>query len=150
MPKMMHSIYSLYSQPTLKAIKDARCVTRIHNKVSETFSDRKIYLNTSFRLPVCSLRQVKCRTLRLAVESWYFNKFYAPENVSEAEKLVKTFVEHIERAALFCTTPTPYNTFVILYYFQTAVTLIPASRCDQLHGPSSRSLSYITHLTWSA
>ena len=28
-------------------------------KVSETFSDCKIYLNTSFGLPVCSLRQVK-------------------------------------------------------------------------------------------
>ena len=41
------------------SLKNVTCATRIHNKVSETFSDRKIYLNTSFRLPVCSLRQVK-------------------------------------------------------------------------------------------
>jgi hypothetical protein len=31
----------------------------INIKVSEAFSDRKIYLNTSFWLPVCSLRRVK-------------------------------------------------------------------------------------------
>ena len=36
---------------------DAR--TRIHDKFLKTFSDRKFYFNTSFRLPVCSLRQVK-------------------------------------------------------------------------------------------
>jgi hypothetical protein len=35
------------------------CLEAEGTKVSETFSDRKIYLNTSFRLPVCSLRQVK-------------------------------------------------------------------------------------------
>jgi hypothetical protein len=40
-------------------IKNARCATGIHNKISETFSDRKFIKNTSFRLPVCSLRKVK-------------------------------------------------------------------------------------------
>ena len=36
-------------------IKNARCATRIHNKFLKTFSDGKIYFNTSFRPPVCSL-----------------------------------------------------------------------------------------------
>ena len=38
-------------------IKNARCATKTRNKVSETFPDRKIYLNSSFRRPVCSFRQ---------------------------------------------------------------------------------------------
>ena len=34
-----------------KYFKNARCMTRIHNKFLKTFSDRKIYINMSFRLP---------------------------------------------------------------------------------------------------
>ena len=37
-------------------LKNATCTTRIHNKFLKTFSNCKIYLNTSFRQPVCSLR----------------------------------------------------------------------------------------------
>ena len=41
------------------AIRWVRVCSIVIFKSLKTFSDRKIYFNTSFRLPVCSLRQVK-------------------------------------------------------------------------------------------
>ena len=55
-------------------IKNTRCATRIHNKVSETFSDRKFYLK--HKLSTASLQSstvtLPVEDCRLAVESLCF------------------------------------------------------------------------------
>jgi hypothetical protein len=40
------TVVELENVRTVKDIKNARCATRIHNKVSETFSDRKFLFKT--------------------------------------------------------------------------------------------------------
>ena len=78
--------------------RNTKCATRIHKKVSETFSDRKIYFNPSFRLPVCSRKLV----LKKFYEQRTFQKLKVATSLSNLARGNLSLAHLLEVAETTC------------------------------------------------